>query len=62
MKIRDCCYEKCGERRVHHERQDEPRGTMQIEVEDDYPDDKPVFCSYTCGLMAGAFSLRFEGK
>jgi len=58
---RPCCFERCGERRIHHERPHEPRGTQYFEVPDDYPIDKPVYCSLTCAISAGAISLKYEG-
>jgi len=55
-----CCYPECGNRRVHWERQDEPRGTQSVDVDIDTPDDAPVFCSFTCAISDGWMSLAFE--
>lgn len=57
---RNCSYKHCGKRRIHHERQDEERGTQQVDVPDDYPIDKPVYCSMTCSIMDGAMSLEYK--
>lgn len=57
MKKRVCCYGDCGTRRVHHERQDVPRGTQMVQVADDYPDDRPCYCSITCACMDGAMAV-----
>lgn len=54
---RPCSYALCGDRRIHWETPDEPRGTQYVEVPDDYPVDRPVYCSITCSVMDGAMTL-----
>ena len=56
MKRVPCSYEKCGDHRIHHERQDEPRGTQQVMVLDDH--EGPAYCSITCACMDGAMTVR----
>jgi len=51
MKKRNCCYERCGSRRAHHERPDEERGVQQVEVPDDYADTLQVYCSLECKML-----------
>lgn len=58
MKTRLCSYEKCGERRVHWEQPETPRGQQKIEVPDDFPEDRKVFCSITCACMSGHYSIK----
>ncbi len=41
-----CSGPNCGERRVHHEQPDTPRGTQMVEVPTTYHG--PVFCSMEC--------------
>ena len=53
-----CSYSLCHTRRPHHERPDEERGTQWVEVPDDHPPEKPVYCSMTCAIMDGAMTLR----
>jgi hypothetical protein len=60
MKKLLCKNEGCGNRRVHHDMPDKPRGAVSVEVDDDYPEDGAVFCSYTCALLDGWTSLRYE--
>ena len=59
MKKIPCSYEKCWGRRIHHERQDTPRGVQLVEVNDIY--EGAAYCSFTCAIMDGAMSLRKEG-
>lgn len=49
----ECSYEGCGERRIHHERPDEPRGKVLVEVPDGHDDE--TYCSITCAAMDGYF-------
>lgn len=58
MKIQ-CMYDGCGSRRVHHEKQDEPRGPQFIEAPDDIQYEA-AYCSFECSLMDGYSVLRFE--
>lgn len=46
MKKIPCANATCGERRIHHERPDEPRGTQMVQVADDY--EGRVYCSIEC--------------
>lgn len=55
---RACSYIDCGSRRRHHEDQDTPRGTQTVEVPDDYPADRQVWCSLTCAAMGGSIQLN----
>jgi hypothetical protein len=55
VKPRPCDNASCGGRRRHHE-DDTPRGRQTVEVPDDYPNEKPVFCSLTCAAQAGYWS------
>ena len=48
MKTIQCFYEKCGNRRLHHEI-DRPRGIRTAQVPDNYDD--PWWCSLTCMFM-----------
>ena len=50
-----CKYSECGDRRVHYEHPDVPRGTVRFEVPDDV---QFGYCSHTCALMDGYMSLR----
>ncbi len=56
MKV-PCKNKDCYRRRAHHERPDEERGQQMVEVPDDHPAGKPVYCSYTCAGMDGAWSV-----
>lgn len=47
-KIRLCDGPGCDQRRVHFESPDVMRPRQKVEVPDDFPDDKPVFCSLEC--------------
>lgn len=58
MKKVPCSYVDCGERRIHHEEPDTKRGTQFIEVSDDFNETRKAFCSLTCAIMAGEFSLK----
>lgn len=55
MKKLPCKSPGCAEKRAHHERWAEPRGVQYVQVPDDWPDEKPVFCSMECAIYAGAF-------
>jgi hypothetical protein len=55
-----CKFPRCGERRIHHDRPDEPRGTQLVEVPDTTSEYDPVFCSYTCAIADGWMCLRYE--
>jgi len=55
-----CCYPDCGDRRIHHDCQDVPRGHQSVEVHLDAPEDAPVFCSLTCAISDGYMSLAYE--
>lgn len=55
---RPCNGPGCDKYRIHHERPDEPRGVKYVDAPDDYPLDKPVYCSITCALMGGAISMK----
>lgn len=57
---RPCSYNECSSRRVHHERQDTPRGTQYIEVPDNIPQDKKAYCSFTCAIMDGSMTLNVK--
>lgn len=58
-KIIQCCeFRSCSERRIHHERPDESRGIQTKEVDRGY--NEPWFCSFTCAILAGFMSVRFE--
>ena len=58
MKTRDCDNPRCGDRRVHHDMPDTPRGQRQLVLPDDYPDNKVCFCSITCACEAGYYNVR----
>jgi len=51
-----CSNPKCWSRRVHHERQDTPRGQQIIEVLEDH--EGCAFCSITCACEAGYYNVR----
>jgi hypothetical protein len=53
-----CLAYGCAERRIHHDAPYQPRGTQYVEVPDDYPDDRPVYCSFTCAILSGAMKLK----
>lgn len=59
---RECKAPDCAERRIHHERPDVPRGPQYVEVPDDYPAHRPVFCSMTCAIMGGYMTLNGTGN
>lgn len=59
-KERKCSYEGCAVRRPHRERPDEFRGAIVMMVPDNYPDEHPAYCSYTCGLMDGWLIMTYE--
>lgn len=49
-----CPAPGCWERRIHHERQDTPRGPQYIDVPEDWTPDKGIaFCSLSCAAYAG---------
>lgn len=59
MKKVPCSYVDCGERRIHHEEPDTKRGTQFIEVPDTFDEAlNKAFCSITCAVMAGEYSLK----
>jgi hypothetical protein len=60
MKNLPCKYRFCGNRRAHHERPDEDRGTQYVEVPDEVTDKDPVFCSCTCAMMDGWMTAYYE--
>ena len=62
MKKVVCPGPGCQARRIHHERQDEPRGPQYIEVPDDWPAERPAFCCMTCALQVGYTTLHFVTK
>jgi hypothetical protein len=53
MKKLPCKAYGCAERRIHWCEPDTPRGTQFVEVPEDWPDDRPVFCSLTCAMLGG---------
>ena len=55
-----CKNPECGNRRIHYERQDEPRGTQYIEVSEGTTENDPVFCSITCACMDGWMTVKYE--
>lgn len=55
MKKVPCSGPACKERRIHWERPDMLRGTVLVEVPDDFKGD--AWCSITCAVMSGAMSL-----
>ena len=57
MKRLPCSGPGCSQRRAHHERPDEERGTQWVEVQDGY--DGLAYCSLTCAAMAGAIKLFY---
>ena len=59
MKYVSCSSPSCSQRRVHHERPDEERGTQWVEVPDAH--EGKAYCSLTCALLDGAISLRHTG-
>ena len=62
MKKVPCNSGHCKDYRAHHERQDEPRGIVLVEVPDDYEykyGEKEAYCSLTCALIAGWISIKY---
>src|SRR5574337_24284 len=57
MKKLPCKAYGCAERRRHWCDPDTPRGPQYVEVPDDWPDDRPVFCSLTCAILGGYMKL-----
>lgn len=57
MKEIKCFYDRCGDRRIHHERPDTPRPHRTAKVPDDYVVHKPWYCSYECAILDGAYSV-----
>jgi hypothetical protein len=53
MKRRECKAYGCSVQRRHHEDPETERGPQFVEVPDDYPDDRPVYCSMTCAMLDG---------
>lgn len=45
-----CAGPGCANRRVHHERPDEPRGVQMVEVPESYDGNATVYCSIECWL------------
>lgn len=62
MQLRICDAKSCSDRRIHHERPNEARGPQMVEVSDELPVDKKVYCSITCALLSGAMTLAYEPK
>lgn len=64
MKKVVCPGPACQSRRVHHQRQDEPRGPQMVQVSDDWPEGRPAHCSMTCALIDGFMTLAYveEGE
>jgi len=58
-KKRLCSYKNCGSLHRHHEWTDDTPDppTATCEVQEDYPDDKPIYCSITCACYDGAYSV-----
>jgi hypothetical protein len=50
-----CVAYGCQQQRRHHEDPETERGPQFVEVPDDYPADRPVYCSMTCAMLSGAF-------
>ena len=51
-----CSYDQCKYHRIHFELPDVPRGVQYVEVPDDW--EGPAYCSVTCAIMDGAYSLK----
>lgn len=62
MKKRACSYEDCKHRRVNWSNPDVERGIVWVEVPDDYPENKEVYCSYSCAALDGKFNVRTGWK
>lgn len=60
-KMMPCKYPKCGERRIHFERQDVSRKTQYVEVPDNATEFDPIFCSIECALLDGWISINCDG-
>lgn len=58
MKQVPCAYSACGDRRIHHEDPDTPRGTQLVKVPDGHRG--PAFCSITCSMLAERFTIRYR--
>ena len=59
MKNVVCSSEGCQLRRVHWCAPDTTRGKQMVEVPDDWPVNRPAFCSMTCSLEHGYTTLEY---
>ena len=50
MKTRKCDGPGCERRRIHWEMPHVERGEQMVPLPDDWPEDKPVFCSIECQM------------
>ncbi len=55
-KKQQCAGPGCGDRRIHHESPDVPRGPQFCEVPDDFAGD--AYCSLSCAIMGGEIGLN----
>lgn len=56
----ECNESSCQGHRVHWCDPDTPRGPQMVEVPDDWPKDRPAFCSMTCAIMGGYTKMLVE--
>jgi hypothetical protein len=58
VKKRACSYNRCHTRRADFLHPDDNRGIQYVDVPDDYPDDKPAYCSTSCGAMDKNYNVK----
>ena len=60
MKKVPCSYKDCNKRRLHFTMPDDYRPTQMVEVDDNHEGD--AYCSFTCAIMDGKMSVRYDPK
>lgn len=60
MKKVVCSGPDCQDRRIHWCDPDKPRGFQMVQVTDDWPDDRPAFCSMTCAILGGFMKMSCD--
>jgi hypothetical protein len=59
--LRKCSYSGCSDRRVHHERPYERRQHILVDAPEDWPEEKPVYCSIECSVYDKATRKEVDG-
>jgi hypothetical protein len=60
MKTIPCSYKDCNQRRIHFSIPDENRDHQMVEVNDNHEGE--AYCSFTCAIMDGKVSVKYDPK